>query len=165
MAIFNRKRDTTATNAVLFEIWGQRGWPNVEVVGESNYQPAIQGLLPRNVSEQGQESAVTVQLVHEPDNKYDRNAVVVRASTGVIGYLNRADAARYAPALAALQENGRVATTNARVWGRDEEDWETGRTRFIGSVTVDLPEPHLLAPANHPPHAAHSALHSATPFK
>lgn len=140
---------------VPFEVWGQRGWPDTDVVGESNYADAIRALLPR-VTEAGSETTVTVWLVHNPANPYDSNAVEVRGACGLMGYLSREDAARYALVLDGLQRRGLVAATTARVWGR--VDHERGSDGFFGSVRVDLPAPHLLAPTNSAPAVPHQLL-------
>lgn len=136
---------------VDFDVWGQRGWANVEVAGESHYYEAIKALLPKALPEQGVEVFVPVRLVHEPTNKYDMNAVEVRGSSGLLGFLPRDDAARYAPTFAGLQSIGHVATTSARIWGGERSEWGTNRREFWGSVRVELAEPHMLVPANFAP--------------
>ena len=61
------------------------------VVGESHYQPTL-----RRQADQGTE-ALTMVLIREPDNKYDKNAVAVYAPAGKIGHIPKEDA----PALVA----------------------------------------------------------------
>jgi hypothetical protein len=159
MGLFNSKKGGAhGEQTVLFDVWGQRGWPNIEVVGESHHAREIRALLPSRIDGEGTEAIVPVSLVHNPGNPHDRNAIEVRASTGLLGYLSREDAARYAPILATMQQNGLTAATTARVWGYDQENWDSGREEFVGSVRVDLPEPHMLAPANRPPTSAHQIL-------
>ena len=122
MGLFNRTRSSDAVAGLLVTpIWGQ-GWENFDIVGESHYGDAIRGLLPKNLGEAGDETHVQVMLVPEPENKYDRNAIAVRAETGTVGYLPKEDAATYAPVLAALKSNGRVAQTSARIWGCTRKD-------------------------------------------
>lgn len=159
MGLFGGKnRGLLETQTGQFEIWGQRGWCNVEVVGESYHVRAIRALLPRGDLTDGTEMIVPVGLVHTPNNPHDRNAVEVRAATGLVGFLGREDAVRYAPVLAGLQQSGRTASTSARVWGSDREDWDSGKKEFAASIRVDLPEPHMLIPANGPPAEAHQIL-------
>ena len=141
-----------------FEIWGLRGWGNTDVVGESHYEKEIRKLFPGRVTEESSQVSVPVRLIHEPTNPHDRNAVQVRADSGVVGYLKREDAARYATYLAALQEGGFVAQTTATIWGRVGEDWETRRAKFWGNVRVELPEPHMLSPVNKAPAEPHRML-------
>lgn len=142
---------------VVTPVWGP-SWPNAGVVGESNYSREIYGLMPSEFDPDGDEVNVNVVLSREPNNKYDRNAVAIRAATGTIGYLPREDAARYAPALDALTANSRIAQTIALVWGCMREDYDSKRKTFVGSVRVSLPEPHMLFPANLPPVASHALL-------
>lgn len=159
MGFFGGKnRGLPETETTRFEIWGQRGWQDVEIVGESHHAREIRALLPRGDLTEGIEMIVPVGLVHTPNNPYDRNAIEVRSATGLVGFLSREDAARYAPALSALQQGGRTASTSARVWGSDRENWESGKKEFVGSIRVDLPEPHMLVPANQPPVGAHQIL-------
>jgi HIRAN domain len=140
-----------------YEVWGQRGWPAIDIVGESFHSAAIRALLPK-VGESGADVTVPVLLRHEADNPHDPNAVEVSAATGPVGHLSREDATRYAPAVAAFHRRGLVPSTSARIWGREDQEWDTGKRTFVGSVQIDLPEPHLLAPVNEPPPHPHLLL-------
>lgn len=156
MGWFNKPKDVN-TSLIVTPIWGL-GWQNAEVVGESHYGKELRGLMPREFDENGQEVIAEVLLCREPDNRFDRNAIAVRATTGTVGYIPKEDAARYAPVLDALAANGRVAQTTARVWGYMRHDWETDREVFVGSVRIALPEPHMLFPSNLPPQDPHVLL-------
>jgi Protein of unknown function (DUF2510)/HIRAN domain len=146
----------TGTDGVVFQLWGQRGWYNFDVVGESHHSAAIRALLPSGrQGDSGREVEVAVVLRHDPNNQYDRNAVEVRAPTGLVGYLPREAAARYAPTLSGLQAQGWSPTTTARVWGY--EGYGDGN-EFVGSVRLDLAEPHMLIPANAPPDGPHEVI-------
>lgn len=142
-----------------YEIWGRRGWASVDVVGESFHGAAIRAMLGSGkLREDGVELLTKVHLIHNHLNPQDRNAIEVHGSTGQLGHLSREDAARYASVIDHLQGRGLIATTEARVWGRDGTDWETGKPGFIGSVRVDLPEPHMMFPHNQPPTEPHQML-------
>jgi hypothetical protein len=104
------------------------------------------------------QASVVVSLRHDPSNPHDRNAIEILGSAGSLGHLSGDDAARYAPLISTFHQRGLVPTTVARVWGRQERDWETGRPRFYGSVQIDLPEPHMLGPVNAPPTDPHVLL-------
>lgn len=143
---------------VLFDVWGQRGWPGTDIVGESHHTKEIRALLPKRLPDEGAELFMTVMLRHDAANRYDPNAVEISGSTGALGHLPRESAALYAPVLSALAQNGFVATTAARIWGGNRLDWETEKTQFVGSVRIDLPEPHMLVPTNLPPSSAHVVL-------
>jgi collagen type III alpha len=142
-----------------YEIWGQRGWAGVDIVGESFHSAAIRALFgPAKLPDEGKELITRVHLVHNSLNTHDRNAIEVHGSTGLLGHLSRDDAARYAPVIDGLQQRGLIATTTARVWGRDSTDWETGEPAFMASVRLDLPEPHMMSPHNAPPAEPHQLL-------
>lgn len=137
-----------------FDLWGQRGWPHQEVAGESNYAKEIRSLFGRDFKPDGTELTLTAQLIPEPHNTYDRNAVSVQINGRTVGYLPREDAARYAPALSEMVAQGWTPQVAARVWGGRGFDGAD----FVSSVRLDLAEPHLLMPANHPPDEAHALL-------
>lgn len=61
-----------------------------EVVGESNYQPAL-----RSIRASSEKPFHRARLVPEDDNPYDDQAVRVDVSGHTIGYLPRADARRW----------------------------------------------------------------------
>ena len=158
-------RGTSTAAGQPLDLWGQRGYPHQEVVGESNYAKQIRTLFGRQYDPAGTELMLTAQLVPEPDNKHDRNAVSVRINGMTVGYLPREDAARYAWALSGIVAQGYVPQVTARVWGGERTDYDVDRRGntaykkvFVASVRLDLAEPHLLAPANHPPADAHAIL-------
>jgi hypothetical protein len=148
-----------------FDLWGQRGWAGRDVAGESHYLGHIRSLLPRSVGEDGAELEVIAQLVPEPRNAHDPTAVAVKCGGGVVGYLPREDARIYFPILAALVAQGWMPQVAARVWGGYRSDYESDnsgriadRPQFVGSVRLDLAEPHLIVPANMPPNGRHVLL-------
>lgn len=78
----------------------------VNVVGESNYQPAIReacGWKPGTDTH----FECFAELVPEPTNRYDPNAVRVDIDGACVGYLSREDAVELGPAISeALAEHG-----------------------------------------------------------
>lgn len=66
------------------------------IVGESNYQKALRNIYKDpNTSKKGEAAFVDVDLVYEPNNPYDKNAVAVVSTYGTLGYLSKQDAIRY----------------------------------------------------------------------
>jgi collagen type III alpha len=135
------------------------------VAGESNYTDAIRRLLGDRVGPDWTELKALGHLVPEPTNKHDANAVQVFIGGRLGGYLPREDAARYAPVLSNLVAQGYLPQVSAEVRGAIVDDYEydaRGRERtikrFVGSVRLDLAEPHLLIPANAPPDVPHVLL-------
>ncbi len=94
---------------------------------------------------------VTAQVIPEPRNKHDPNAVGVWVSGVQVGYLPRDEAVRYAPVLSALTAQGWLPQVSARVWGSEWSDYDDQTGSFHGSVRLDLAAPHMLVPANMPP--------------
>lgn len=148
-----------------FDLWGQRSWYGQEVVGESHYVKEIRSLFDGEPGAVGDELYLTAQLIPEPDNNHDPNAVSVRINGTRVGYLPREDAGRYAGVLSALMERGMLPQVQARVWGGVRTDYEYDRrgkererSTFVGSVSLDLSEPHLLVPANRPPDRPYAML-------
>lgn len=69
---------------------------NTPIVGESNYQPALdKNYKDPNSFKKGASAFVDVELIYEPNNPYDKNAVAVVSSYGTLGYLSKQDAIRY----------------------------------------------------------------------
>lgn len=137
--------------SIPLDLWGQRGWPHVEVAGESHYARSIRALFGKDFKANGSEITVTASLIPEPHNKHDRNAVGVWVGAAQVGYLAREEAVRYAPVLARLAAQGWLPQVSARVWGAEWSDYDGRSGSFEGSVRLDLAEPHMLVPANLPP--------------
>ncbi|MFJ3379383.1 HIRAN domain-containing protein [Curtobacterium sp. NPDC090217] len=133
-------------------------WPNYEVAGEAQYEDAIRPLLGRLTKDQDRELHTEATLIPEPDNPYDANAVSVRISGAVVGYLTRDDARVFAPVLHRLAASGVTAVVPARVWGVVRDNWEGTGTRFHANVRVALPDPHLFVPLNEGPDEPYSIL-------
>lgn len=69
---------------------------NTPIVGESNYQKALRkSYKDPNAFRKGESAFIDVDLVYEPNNPYDKNAVAVVSTHGVLGYLSKQDAIRY----------------------------------------------------------------------
>ncbi len=129
---------------------GRSEWPNVEVVGEHAYGKAINAALRSSGARTapGRDSdveSVPVDLVAEPDNPYDSNAISVRWNNNVLGYLSRDDAVRYAQPVKRIIASGLTAATTARIWAYDDG------SQLRARVTVSLPEPEIIAPLNDAP--------------
>lgn len=64
-----------------------------EVVGESNYQDALESIAGPKC-EDGAEHTCEAIIQHEPNNAYDENACAVKVGSALVGYLPRATAAK-----------------------------------------------------------------------
>jgi hypothetical protein len=73
--------------------WREGSYPT-PAVGESNYQAALEAIC-GGYSRHGHEFECEAELVPEPDNAYDENAVKVLIGRQLVGYLCREDAVRF----------------------------------------------------------------------
>lgn len=130
-----------------------------KVVGESHYGKAFSALAGdyghRSVPTHGVElTGVTAQIVREPDNRFDPDAVAVWIDgRHQVGYLSRTTSSIYAPQLDKL-DPGTVLSVPARVWACLNTD-----TREVwGSASVTLPDPEGVLPFNDLPDEPHVVL-------
>ncbi|MEU4426250.1 hypothetical protein AB0F81_36985 [Actinoplanes sp. NPDC024001] len=145
-----------------FQLWGQAGWASAEVVGETHYAKAIRALFGRNFDPQGTDITVPVQLIPDRTNRHDRNAVGVWSGGSLLGHLPRPEAARYVQVLTSLTTRGLVPEVNARIHGREWGEFDGRPPAFVGTIRLDLAEPHMLVPANSPPVQEHRLLPSGS---
>jgi len=104
----------------------------IEVVGESHYQAALLAVSGGKTPDGPERTDHVAQLVLEPTNPYDRNAVRVEIDGRLVGYLPKAFASRLAPT---LRELAAPAFCQARITG----GWDRGRgdTGSFGVVLLD----------------------------
>lgn len=129
---------------------GKDSWHNFDVVGEAYREAQIVAAVGRRPKlDEEIEEVLEAQLVPEPDNPHDANAVSVRVNGQVVGYLDRDAALVYRPNIHRIAASGMVATTTARIWAVVRESWEDDQgARFFANVRVFLPEPHQILPLN-----------------
>lgn len=82
-----------------------------DIVGESHYQSALERIC-GGKSEEGSEYYCLAQLVPEPHNPHDRNAIAAYINSAKVGYISRQMAARMSKAM-----NGQVVTVDAVIVG------------------------------------------------
>ena len=93
----------------------------LEVVGESQYQPAI-GRASKQARRQGERRIIRVRVEREPTNPHDPQAVRIISSDGeTVGYLSRESASSYQKVLTELEKAGLTVTCAASVYGGDAE--------------------------------------------
>lgn len=98
----------------------------VEVVGESYRQDTIAKLARAR-------SPLVAELVREPSNQHDPNAVRVDIRGETVGYIARGDAASLHPLLERLKREGQPARVGAQVTGG-------GEGRYYGVIIDGLPD-------------------------
>lgn len=114
---FDHNSSSIRASTMLQEYELPEGWSQ-EVVGESHYQAALLDLTGRRVAKSWEDGiAVRASLVPEPENPYDRNAVVITVSGRPVGYLPRAEAAKYQPSLLKLWHRGQLGSCAGTIVG------------------------------------------------
>jgi hypothetical protein len=102
-------------------VWREKSFPT-SAVGESNYQAALEGLCGGH-NRYGYELECEAELVPEPSNPYDPNAVKVLIARRLVGYLSRADAVRFHAEMALAERPGEGARCAAKING----GWRTNQ--------------------------------------
>ncbi len=89
----------------------------VQVVGESNYQDSLRWAANGTNTEGPNNPRVYAEVIPEPSNRYDSNAVRIQVGGRLVGYLARADAVVYQPLLLPHSAAGRIPACEARIKG------------------------------------------------
>lgn len=110
----------------------------LEVVGESNYQPALEWAGWGRTPDGCRMPLVMAELVREPRNPHDRNAVRVDVGGHTVGYVPRDIAPQLHPIIDHLWSNGFPATCRATLTGGWDRGWQGAGT--IG-IVLDVRHP------------------------
>ena len=102
-------------------VWRDGSYPTA-AVGESHYQAALETLCGGH-NRYGHELECDAELIPEPDNSYDSNAVKVVIGRRLVGYLCREDAVRFHEEMALAQRSGEGAVCAAKING----GWRTNQ--------------------------------------
>jgi len=121
------------------------GW--VDVVGESSRQEALEVLCGGRTAEGPALRRFMAQLVRDPDNVQEPNAVRVEIGGRLVGYIARDEAPWCHQVVAELARYGKPATCRASLTG----GWDRGGgDRGVIGVVLDLALPLRMAPADQP---------------
>jgi hypothetical protein len=96
--------------------------PAVNATGESHYQDALETVAGGSTAFGVRIPLITAELVREPANPYDPNAVRVEADGRQLGYVAKEDAPRFHAVIGKLAAQDRPATCRARLTG----GWDRG---------------------------------------
>lgn len=128
MGLFSRRRSTSTetaaeTDTITFGIRVERFEDEelVNVVGESHYQPAIRAACGAGINEEVKFECFA-ELVPEPTNPYDPNAMKVLIEERLVGYLSRADAVELGPAIMAARETTGGGLCRAVIAGHKDSE-------------------------------------------
>jgi hypothetical protein len=96
--------------------------PAVDAAGESHYQNALEWVGDGRAFFGVRRPLITAELVREPGNPYDPNAVRVQADGRQLAYVPKEDAPRFHAVIDKLAGQGRAATCRAGLTG----GWDRG---------------------------------------
>jgi hypothetical protein len=99
----------------------------VEVVGESHYQPAIRKACDWKGPGEDTLFECMAELVPEPTNPYDPNAIMIKIDGRQVGYLSRRDAAELGHAISEAILRQGTGMCRAVIAGRAD-----GETQNLG---------------------------------
>jgi hypothetical protein len=108
---------------------------SVGLAGESNYFEAISMAANRR---SGEHLAIA-EIIREPDNKFDTNAVRVEIDGRTVGYIPREEAPSFHALLSYGASLNKRVFVSCRVWVSDEDD-------SYGSVSLDIDDPNSALP-------------------
>jgi hypothetical protein len=106
---------------VGLHVVGRGGYPR-NVVGESHCQDALAAICGGH-NRDGHELEIEGELVPEPSNPYDSNAVMVSIAGQKVGYLSRDDASQYQTSLVAAGFGSQRVKVGAKIVG----GWRTNQ--------------------------------------
>jgi hypothetical protein len=127
--------------------------PQFDIVGENWHEQAITSVLGSSPAmDQELEKFFIAEVVPEPDNPYDVNAVSIRISGMTVGYLSAEDAKLFAPVIHRIVESGVVPVVQTRIWAARRN------SGLKAAIRVALSSPEEIVPANVPPKEAHAVI-------
>jgi hypothetical protein len=97
--------------------------PAVDAAGESHYQDALEAVCGGRSFFGVRHPLITAELVREPANPYDPNAVRIDAAGRPLAHVPKEDASRFHAVIDKVAGQGRRATCRARLTG----GWDRGR--------------------------------------
>ena len=98
-----------------YPLWNvNQTWHEFEIVGESNYLPAIRRAWNRHSKSEYNDVRVDLEIVPEPDNPYDGRALSVRYAGLVVGYFPRETTRDWWPVVARVAATGLTAVAPGR---------------------------------------------------
>lgn len=138
-------------------------WANKEAAGAGFRKSSVIAAIGQNPRVDERVNAmVDIQLIPEPSNVHDHNAVKLMVGRHHVGYIEREDAAEYQPVLKALVDQGYAPTVRGKLSARRYQryNWESERSTTEDYVDVEyqLDAPELITPTNTPPDYPYSIL-------
>ncbi len=133
--LFGSDERSSITKMQVADITNGPGTYSVDVVGESHYQQALEGICGGR-TENSQRLVVEAFLVFEDDNPHDSKAVRIFIQGKTVGYLDRETARSFRKQIGAIRMTGVAAKCSAIIVG----GWDRGGgDRGYFGVKLDLP--------------------------
>ena len=122
--------------------------------------------------DEGATKEAIAQLIPEPANPHDPNAVSVQVDGKLVGYLPKEIAPKYAPVLASMRYSGLIPSAPAHLWARAFDDYDEKLDgtyvvvrRYHTAVFIALAEPDQIQPINLAPPRPRAELPVGTSVK
>lgn len=122
------RAQTTKSNRNLTIDIDELPYDDYEIVGESNYQSALEKHAGPK-TETGVDHSCEVLLICERANKFDKNAVRVEICGDIVGYLSRVDAESFREMLVEEDFRGAKVKAPAKInggWRREDGEGHYG---------------------------------------
>ena len=133
--LFGSDQESATDTMQVANITNGPGTYDVDVVGESHYQQALESICGGR-TEDSQRLEVEAYLVPEADNPHDSEAVRIEIQDQTVGHLDRETARSFREKMAEIGLTGAAAKCNAIIVG----GWDRGgRDRGHFGVKLDLP--------------------------
>ena len=108
---------------------------STSIAGESHYFDAISSATNRRTGEH----LMLAEIIREPENKFDSNAVRVDIDGQTVGHIPREDAPSFHALLGYAKSIEKRVFASCRVWISDQEE-------SFGSVSLDIDDPNSSLP-------------------
>ncbi|WP_139416281.1 HIRAN domain-containing protein [Agromyces laixinhei] len=122
----------SASSVVAREVPIGRGWNDIEVAGEAYYRGGLANIFGSLGRLEGGVTMQVAQLIPEPTNKYDPNAVRVVVNGHQVGHVPQEDSRNVARACSSVGRGG-IAVVPARIWARNDDNVWRGRVTLMFS--------------------------------
>lgn len=136
------------------------GEPRYDIVGENWRSAEILAAIgrestPRDAEFEGYGVA---ELIPEPDNPFDQNAVSVRVGGYNVGYFPAEDSRQWIPVIQRFLANDIVPTARVRIWGVTRFVRSRGQDELKSAIRLALTDPASVLPSNSPPIEPHFVI-------
>jgi hypothetical protein len=135
------------------------GLPSFDIVGENWREDEIAAVIGgRPARDREVEHLAVAELVPEPDNPHDPNAISVRIDGHIVGYLPAQSAIQYREVIHTCVRANVVPTVRARVWAVTRFVQARAREELKSAVRIALPDPEDVLPVNAVPAGPHAVI-------